>query len=137
MVKRVGICLFALSLGALAQQQPQPASSEPIEAGAAPIRVTIEEVIVPVTITDSKGRFVSNLERKDFEIIDSGRSQTIRYFSRERSQPVVVGFLLDLSNSSRAQWKNFQTAARELVLTLMPGKEQFSGYVIEIGRAHV
>ena len=55
------------------------------------------------------------------------------YFSRERSQPVVVGFLLDLSNSSRAQWKNFQTAARELVLTLMPGKEQFSGYVIGYG----
>ncbi|MEQ1947051.1 MAG: VWA domain-containing protein [Bryobacteraceae bacterium] len=132
MVKRVGICVFAFSLCGLAQQPaPPPSSSEPIDAGAAaPIRVTIEEVIVPVTITDPKGRFVSNLERKDFEVIDSGRTQTIRYFSRERSQPVVVGFLLDLSNSSRPQWKNFQNAARELVLTLMPGKDQFAGYVI-------
>ena len=46
---------------------------------------------------------------------------------------MVVGFLLDLSNSSRAQWKNFQTAAGELVLTLLPGKEQYAGYLIGYG----
>jgi Ca-activated chloride channel family protein len=135
MVKRVGICLIALTLCGLAQQQPAPApaSSEPVEASGPSIKVAVEEVIVPVTVTDDHGRFVSNLERKDFEIIDQGRTQTIRYFSRERSQPVVVGFLLDLSNTSRAQWKSFQNAATELVLTLMPGKEQFSGYVIGYG----
>jgi Ca-activated chloride channel homolog len=133
MVKRIGICLIAFALRGLAQQPAQPPSSEPIDSGAPPIRVTIEEVIVPVTVTDTKGRFVSNLERKDFEVIDQGREQTIRYFSRERSQPVVVGFLLDLSNTSRPQWKSFQNAARELVLTLMPGKEQYSGYVIGYG----
>ena len=133
MVKWAGICLVACALRGLAQQPAQPPSPEPIDPGAKPIVVTIEEVIVPVTVTDSKGRFVSNLERKDFEIVDQGRTQTIRYFSRERSQPVVVGFLLDLSNTSRAQWKSFQNAARELVLTLMPGKEQFAGYVIGYG----
>jgi Ca-activated chloride channel homolog len=116
-------------------QQPQPAAGQapaPEPAGT-PIRVAVEEVIVPVTVTDEKGRFVSNLEQKDFEVLEEGKLQSIRYFSRERSQPVVVGFLLDLSNSSRAQWKNFQTAAVELVLTLMPGKEKYSGYLIGYG----
>jgi hypothetical protein len=93
----------------------------------------VNEIIVPVTITDDKGRFISNLEKKDFEILDEGKPQTINFFSRERSQPVVAGFLIDLSNSSRAQWKNFQTAATELVLTLLPGKEKFSGYMIGYG----
>jgi len=98
-----------------------------------PIRVQVNEVIVPVTVTDDKGRFISNLEQKDFQILEQGKPQSIEFFSRERNQPVVVGFLVDLSNSSRAQWKNFQGAATDLVLTLLPGKEKFSGYLIGYG----
>src|SRR5438552_18036145 len=41
--------------------------------------------------------------------------------SRERSQPVVVGFLVDLSNATRLHWKTFQDAIIELVLNLLPG----------------
>jgi Ca-activated chloride channel homolog len=110
----------------------EPAQPQP-ETGGASIKVEVNEVIVPVTVTDEKGRFVSNLEKKDFQILDEGKPQNIRFFSRERSQPVVAGFLIDLSNSSRTQWKNFQTAATELVLTLLPGKDKFSGYLIGYG----
>ena len=159
---RVLVCCASLSLGGLglsqrgfAQQsapQAAPPAAQPVaapsagtppqqsqtdqtqpEPGAASIKVEVNEVIVPVTVTDDKGRFISNLEKKDFEILDEGKPQTINFFSRERSQPVVAGFLIDLSNSSRAQWKNFQTAATELVLTLLPGKEKFSGYMIGYG----
>jgi Mg-chelatase subunit ChlD len=103
------------------------------EPSAPPIRVQVNEVIVPVTVTDDKGRFISNLEQKDFQILEQGKPQTMEFFSRERNQPVVVGFLVDLSNSSRAQWKNFQGAATDLVLTLLPGKEKYSGYLIGYG----
>ena len=113
--------------------QQSPIDQPQAEPGGASIKVEVNEVIVPVTVTDDKGRFISNLEKKDFEILDEGKPQTINFFSRERSQPVVAGFLIDLSNSSRAQWKNFQTAATELVLTLLPGKEKFSGYMIGYG----
>jgi len=112
---------------------PAAQEQQPPELGAASIKVEVNEVIVPVTVTDDKGRFVSNLEKKDFQILDEGKPQNLRFFSRERSQPVVAGFLIDLSNSSRAQWKNFQTAATELVLTLLPGKDKFSGYLIGYG----
>ena len=95
-----------------------------------PIRVQVNEVVVPVTVTDSKGRFVSNLERPDFKILDQGREQALTYFSAERSQPVVVGFLMDLSNSSKTQWKHYQDAAIELVFTLIPGDPKYSGYLI-------
>ncbi len=101
--------------------QPQP------ETGGPSIKVEVNEVIVPVTVTDEKGRFISNLEKKDFQILDEGKPQTINFFSRERSQPVVAGFLIDLSNSSRAQWKNFQTAATELVLDLASGQGKVFG----------
>ena len=113
---------------------PQSQTDQPqAETAGSSIKVEVNEVIVPVTVTDDKGRFISNLEKKDFQILDEGKPQAINFFSRERSQPVVAGFLIDLSNSSRAQWKNFQTAATELVLTLLPGKDKFSGYLIGYG----
>jgi len=93
--------------------------------------VQVNEVIVPVTVTDEKGRFVSDLDQKDFTIFDEGKQQEIQFFTRERSQPAVIGFLMDLSNSSRLHWKSYQDAAVELVQNLIPGDNpKFSGYLI-------
>jgi len=95
------------------------------------IRVTVNEVIVPVTVTDEKGRFVSDLDQKDFQVFEENKPQTIRFFTRERSQPVVIGFLLDLSSSSRIHWKNYQDAITELVQILLTGDKKYSGYLID------
>jgi VWFA-related protein len=105
--------------------QAQPAGQE-----QPTLRVQATEVIVPVTVTDEKDRFVSNLDRNDFKIFDEGREQKIVYFSRERNQPVVVGFLLDMSNATRLHWQKFQEASLELVFNLLPGDRKFSGYLI-------
>lgn len=96
-----------------------------------PIRVQVNEVIVPVTVTDEKGRFVSDLTQKDFQIFEDNRPQAIRFFTRERNQPVVIGFLLDMSNASRIHWKNFQDATIELIQTLLPGDPKYSGYLVD------
>jgi Ca-activated chloride channel family protein len=95
------------------------------------IRVTVNEVIVPVTVTDEKGRFVSDLDQKDFQVFEENKPQTIRFFTRERSQPVVIGFLLDLSSSSRIHWKNYQAAITELIQILLTGDKKYSGYLID------
>ncbi len=108
-----------------------PASSG--ELSAPPIRVQVNEVIVPVTVTDDKGRFVSNLDAKDFRIFDEGKEQRLDYFSRDRNQPVVVGFLLDMSNAMKIHWSKYQDASTEMVLNLLPGDPKFSGYLITYG----
>ncbi len=96
-----------------------------------PIRVAVNEVIVPVTVTDEKGRFVSDLDKKDFSVFEDNKPQAIRFFTRERSQPVVIGFLLDLSSASRIHWKNFQDSSIELIQTLLTGDAKYSGYLID------
>jgi Ca-activated chloride channel homolog len=118
----VAISVFAQSQANLPQAPlPEPAH----------IKVQVNEVIVPVTVTDDKGRFVSDLDQKDFTIMDEGKEQKIEFFTRERSQPVVVGFLIDMSNASRLHWKNYKDAAVELVQNLIPGDNpKFSGYLI-------
>jgi len=127
---------ITLSLPLMAQAPPappQPPATAPASEGQLPppIKVQVNEVIVPITVTDEKGRFVSDLDQKDFQIFDEGKEQNIQFFTRERSQPVVVGFLIDISNSSRLHWKNYQDAAIELVQNLVPGDNpKYSGYLI-------
>ena len=85
-------------------------------------------------MTDVKGRFISNLSKTDFKIYDDGVEQQITYFSREQSQPVVVGFLVDLSNASRLYWKQYEGALEEMILALLPGDDpRFSGFLIGYG----
>lgn len=114
-----------------------PAAPPPVPAGSNQkkddnaIRVQVNEVIVPVTVTDDKGRFVSDLDQKDFHVFEENKPQEIRYFTRERSQPVVIGFVLDLSTASRIHWKNFQDATTELVQNLLTGDPRYSGYLID------
>ena len=110
----------------LCAQTPAPSQPPPPT-----IKTNVTEVIVPVTVTDEKGKFVTDLDKEDFRIFDEGKEQNIRFFTRERNQPVVVGFLMDLSNASRLHWKNYQEAAVELVQNLIPGDNpKFSGYLI-------
>jgi len=125
----IAISLFGQSSTPVPQKaDPTPNNQPP---GPPPIQVQVNEVIVPITVTDEKGRFVSDLEQKDFTIFDEGKQQEIQFFTRERSQPVVAGFLVDLSNSSRLHWKSYQDAAVELVQNLIPGDNpKFSGYLI-------
>lgn len=115
---------------------PKSPGAKPSGSGttSSPIRVSVNEVIVPVTVTDDRGRFVSDLSKQDFQVFEENKPQTIRFFTRDRNQPVVIGFLLDLSSSSRIHWKNFQNATEELIQNLMPGDPKYSGYLITYGQ---
>jgi VWFA-related protein len=121
------ILISGFCAAALAQTPPQQPEPE-----APPIRVTVNEVIVPVTVTDYKGRFISNLTKSDFKIFEDGREQKIEYFSAEHNQPVVVGLVLDLSSSSRIHWDNFQNTAMEMVWALLGDEKErkYSGFLV-------
>src|SRR5438067_654534 len=105
----------------------------PVARAQAPISVSVNEVIVPVTVTDDKGRFVSNLTKSDFKVFDEGREQQPHFFSHEQSQPIVIGFLIDTSNGMKIHWDKYREAATELMLNLLPGDKRYSGYLITYG----
>ena len=105
----------------------------PVVRAQEPIRVTVNDVIVPVTVTDDKGRFVSNLEKSDFHLYDEGREQKISFFSHQQSQPIVIGFLLDQSNGMKIHWEKYKEAATDLMLNLLPLEKKYSGYLITYG----
>ena len=126
-----GALILCGTAGLQAQTSPsqEPKPTNPEEPSTR-IRVSVNEVVVPVTVTDDKGRFVSNLVASDFRILDEGKPQHIEFFSHAEKQPVVVGFLVDLSNSTRIHWQKYEEAIEELVLDLLPGDPRYAGYLI-------
>ena len=65
----------------------------------AQMRVDVRLVNVVATVTDERGRYVSNLTQDDFTLEEDGKKQQISHFSQDQNVPVSVGILLDTSGS--------------------------------------
>ncbi len=88
----------------------------------ATIRVTADLVLVPVTVTESSGRPVLGLEKRDFVLTDDKIAQEILSFSREIT-PVSIGIVFDLSGSMSNKIGKARTAVREFLRYLETGDE--------------
>src|SRR5712692_3300986 len=79
------------------------------------IRV-VNEVNVVFTVTDKHGRYVKNLKKNDFHVIDDSKpAEEIRSFHSETDLPLQVGLLVDASNSVRDRFKFEQESAIEFL----------------------
>jgi Ca-activated chloride channel homolog len=96
----------------------------PLPASAKPIKVNVDLVLVPVTVTDPMDRIVTGLEREDFEIQDGKESQEIKHFSRE-DVPVSLGIILDSSGSMKSKIERAREAVAEFMTTANPQDEFF------------
>jgi Ca-activated chloride channel homolog len=80
------------------------------------IRKTVNEVNVVFTVTDKHGRYVKDLNKNDFAVVDDSRPATeIRSFHNETDLPLQVGLLIDASNSVRDRFKFEQESAIEFL----------------------
>src|SRR5664279_2973424 len=91
-------------------QQPAIQADEPTR-----IQVDVTRVSLLYTVTDRRGRFVTNLTKDDFEVIDSKQPQSILEFNAESDLPLRLGILIDTSNSIRERFKFEQDAAIEFL----------------------
>src|SRR6266568_5123626 len=67
----------------------------------APIKVDVSVVSVLASVRDKRGALVSNLEKQDFTILEDGKPQEIKYFTKETDLPLTIGLLVDVSGSQR------------------------------------
>src|SRR6202035_3828207 len=61
------------------------------------IKVRVNEVIVPVTILDSKGEMIFDLAKDRFHIFDNGAEQTIEHFALG-GEPLAVALVIETSS---------------------------------------
>lgn len=80
---------------------PQPAPNQDKKAAEQEaIRLGVDLVTVTVTVTDPYGRFVTGLDRENFEVFEDKIKQKIEFFSDEDS-PVSLGVIFDISGSMK------------------------------------
>jgi VWFA-related protein len=76
----------------------------------------VNEVNVVFTVTDRHGRYVKNLGRGDFSVLDDSKpAGQIRSFHSETDLPLQVGLMVDASNSVRDRFKFEQESAIEFL----------------------
>ena len=86
---------FALCATLLAQTKPAEQDLPPT------IKVDVDIVNVLASVRDKRGALVSNLEKDDFTVLEDGKPQPIKYFSKETDLPLTIGLLVDVSGSQR------------------------------------
>src|SRR5450755_4794625 len=75
-------------------QQPPPPDGQAPAPGQGRIGISVNQVIVPVTVKDSSGRLVADLTKDEFRIFEDNVEQRIAYFSNE-AFPLSMVVLID------------------------------------------
>src|SRR5277367_3848394 len=94
------------------QNPTKPASPQ---AATPPIVSTTGLVHLVATVMDRRHEFVTDLEQKDFKVLEDGAPQQIRYFGRDTDLPLRIGILLDTSNSIRPRLEFEKEAANDFL----------------------
>jgi len=106
--------LLALGVTAITAQTPT-------------FRTAIDLATFGVTVVDKKGEYLADLSAEDFEIVEDGQKQTLKYFARgtdiENGPEMHVGLLFDTSASMTDDIKLSRSAAVKFLNTLSDAKD--------------
>lgn len=92
------------------------ATTDDTDNGNITIRTSVDEVALVFTATDKHGKFVKDLKKEDFRVIDDNKPpKQIVDFRSETNLPLRVGLLVDASNSIRDRFRFEQEAAIEFL----------------------
>jgi VWFA-related protein len=112
--------IFVLALASA--QQPVAQKLAPEESDTR-IKVDVTRVNVLFTVTDKKGRFITDLGKDDFVVTENKKPQAIQEFTAETYLPLRIAILIDTSNSIRDRFKFEQEAAVEFINSVIRPKE--------------
>jgi len=97
------VLLFAGLSAARAQQSaPSPDQNhqdQDQDQSATTLKVNVNVVQLFFNVKDKRGALIPNLTKTDFQILEDGKPQTIKYFAAESNLPLTLGILIDSSGS--------------------------------------
>jgi VWFA-related protein len=103
---KVRIFLLVFSMASLVlllspawAQQGQSAGDQGEEQPETTFKVGVDVVQILFNVKDKKGGLIPNLTKDDFEVLEDGKPQTIKYFTAESNLPLTLGILVDGSVS--------------------------------------
>ena len=124
--------LFALSVPSsigLAALAPEAQDG----SGDHVITANVNLVLLPVTVRDRHGRFVSGLSASNFQVYEDRKLRMITLF-RNQDMPVTVGLVVDHSGSMAAKQLEVLEGAQAFVQDSNPQDREFVVNFIADGR---
>src|SRR5882724_13489680 len=120
--------LVLISLALAPAQSKKPAEPEDITPS---IKVDVDLVNVLVSVRNKAGGLVGNLSKDDFILIEDGKPQTIKYFTRETDIPLTIGLLVDISGSQARLIEDERRAAFQFFSSVLRKKDM--AFLISFG----
>jgi VWFA-related protein len=91
---------FAVATFVTAQQSAAPGDQDRSQdQSMETLKVRVNVVQLFFNVKDKKGGLIPNQTKDDFEILEDGKPQTIKYFTAESNLPLTLGILIDSSGS--------------------------------------
>ncbi len=123
----LGFLLTIALCAQTSQKQPQKPSEEELPS----IKVDVDLVNVLASVRDKKGALIANLEKNDFTILEDGKPQEIKYFTKESDLPLTIGLLIDVSRSQENLIGIEQNAAFQFFSQVLRKKDE--AFLISFG----
>lgn len=95
------------------------------------IKVEVDVVNVLCAVRNKSGGLVGNLSKDDFTLLEDGKPQTIKYFTRETDIPLTIGLLIDISGSQARLIEDERRAAYEFFSQVLRKKDM--AFLISFG----
>jgi len=125
------IIALTAALALYAQTPPKQTPQKPAEEELPSIKVDVNLVNVLASVRDKKGTLIPNLEKNDFTILEDGKPQEIKYFTRESDLPLTIGLLIDVSRSQENLIGIEQNAASQFFSQVLRKKDE--AFLISFG----
>jgi Ca-activated chloride channel homolog len=106
----VALCTFAFAFAQKNDKAPPQDSQDKTR-----ITLDVSRVNMLFTVSDKKGRFVTDLAKDDFQVIEAKKPQSIIEFAAETDLPLRLAILIDTSNSIRDRFRFQQEAATAFI----------------------
>ena len=87
------LALVTAAANPLTSQEPQK------KPGDVRVDVTVTAISIAVTVQDKGGKYINNLEAKDFAVYENTDKRAITYFNHNFMSPLSLTVLLDVSGS--------------------------------------
>src|SRR5947209_8808217 len=95
------------------------------------IKVDVDVVNILTSVRDKKGGLIANLEKNDFTVLEDGKPQEIKYFTKETDLPLTIGLLVDVSGSQRNLIDIERSAASQFFTQVLRKKDE--AFLISFG----
>lgn len=119
-----------LVVGAFVCGRTEAQQARPVETDERTrIILDVTRVNLLFTVTDKKGRFVTDLTKADFQVREGRREQNILEFAAESDLPLRLAILVDTSNSIRDRFRFIQEAAIEFINSVVRPREDKAAVV--------